>query len=37
MENTVGKNKKLAQLKWKIRSVDKENLLVKNGKSAQYK
>jgi hypothetical protein len=35
MENPVGKNEKFAQLKWKIRSVHTENLLGKNGKSAQ--
>jgi hypothetical protein len=37
MENPVVKNKKLAQLKWKIRSENTENPLGKNGKSAQYK
>jgi hypothetical protein len=35
MENPVGKNEKLAKLKWKIRSVNTENPLGKNGKSAQ--
>jgi hypothetical protein len=35
MENPVGKNEKLAQLKWKISSVNTENPLCKNGKSAQ--
>jgi hypothetical protein len=42
MENPFGINEKLAQLKWKIRSVNTENPLFKmenrpsrNGKSAQ--
>jgi hypothetical protein len=35
MESPVGKNEKLAQLKWKIRSVNTENPLGINVKSAQ--
>jgi hypothetical protein len=35
LKNLLCKNEKLAQLKWKIRSVNMENPLGKNGKSAQ--
>jgi hypothetical protein len=35
MEKPVGINEKLAQIKWKIRSVNTENPLAKNEKSAR--
>jgi hypothetical protein len=35
MVNPVGKNVKLAQLKWKIRSANTQYPLGKNGKSSQ--
>jgi hypothetical protein len=37
MEYPVGKNEKLTQLKWKIRSVNTKNSLGNNGTTAQYK
>jgi hypothetical protein len=35
MEKPVGINEKRSQIKWKIRSVNTENPLGKNGKSVQ--
>jgi hypothetical protein len=35
IENQVGKNENLDQLKWKIRSVNTKNSLGNNGKTAQ--